>query len=66
MTRGDNEPFQCPKCLNRHWNKKEVSDRDICVCGHARHCHHDGTGIWAKGCNQPLAMECECPCERVY
>jgi hypothetical protein len=32
-------------------------------CGHEEKHHHDGSGAWAKGCNQPLAMEVECPCK---
>jgi hypothetical protein len=35
----------------------------LCSCGHDEKHHHDGTGTWAKGCNQPLAMEVECPCK---
>ena len=33
-----------------------------CICGHAEKYHHDGTGVWAKGCNQPIALELRCPC----
>lgn len=34
-----------------------------CRCGHDEKYHHDGTGVWAKGCNQPIAMEVGCPCK---
>lgn len=34
-----------------------------CKCGHAEKFHHDGTGIWTKGCNQPLGLELGCSCE---
>lgn len=29
---------------------------------HEQRHHHSGNGKWATGCNQPLAMEQECPC----
>jgi len=37
---------------------------EICPdCRHPMNCHHDGRGVWGKGCNQPLAMELQCPCQ---
>jgi len=42
-------------------------DETICPdCRHPVNCHHDGTGVWGKGCNQPLAMELQCPCQKTY
>ena len=42
-------------------------DKTICPdCRHPVNCHHDGTGVWGRGCNQPLAMELQCPCQNTY
>jgi len=40
----------------------EISRSLFCECGHSIRFHHDGKGIYAKGCNQPLGMGMECPC----
>lgn len=41
-------------------------DEKLCECGHPKSCHHDGEGVWGKGCNQPIAMELKCPCKRFF
>jgi hypothetical protein len=40
-----------------------MSSEKCANCGHDEKYHHDGEGVWAKGCNQPIAMELGCPCK---